>query len=604
MSIVKCDLANSLCKNRTTFNYFFKYTAAIFLPQVLLIGVAITYCVIKHPRNPLSKMSDQQALSTTITMAFIIVFILYPFVSQTIFQGFSCRALAEDESWLTADYQVSCEGVAWKFWLFWGVLTAMLWPVGVPVFTLLILLRNKDMMWVRNSPERDKFAFIVGDYKPQYFFWECLEMLRKVSLTGLLIFFSKGSLLQIIVAVMITFAFLIGTARNMPFKDELANNFKLATECCLLITLVFAIMLKVDLRKEAVSADQIGFILLLNNTIVPGATLVLGYLMAMKAATEVDHDHWYRGTYDVVTGIVKYAGYNHGIKNEDGTPVENPLDQQHPDWIDPDKNDEVEDDEGMHFEMDNPMMDANADDEDFDTAVDNPLNKLDAVEPKKEKVNDEFTAMSKKELTKALKGADLSKKDLSKASKNENTMRKALRKKETEKTTLVFSNVLAESGDFSAEDVIGSDEEVDTVDKVDENLDVEEVAVKDEFTAMNEKELKKALKGAGLSKKELTKASKSKGTMRTALRKQQLAEDERRRAAREKSAEAAAKKSAEASAPAPAPKPKAAPNAETEKPKAKAAGAQPQKAGDIFAQMKTAKAAQEAGGDALVTMET
>ena len=46
-----------------------------------------------------------------------------------------------------------------------------------------------------------------------------LEMLRKVSITGLLIFFSKGSMLQIVVAVMITFGFLIATSQNMPFKD-------------------------------------------------------------------------------------------------------------------------------------------------------------------------------------------------------------------------------------------------------------------------------------------------------------------------------------------------------------------------------------------------
>ena len=97
---------------------------------------------------------------------------------------------------------------------------------------------------------RKEYHLQVGDYKPEFFYWETLEMLRKVSLTGLLIFFSKGSMLQIVAAVMITFLFLVATSLNKPFKDELANKFKLATECALMITLVFAIMLKVDLSKE------------------------------------------------------------------------------------------------------------------------------------------------------------------------------------------------------------------------------------------------------------------------------------------------------------------------------------------------------------------
>ena len=57
-------------------------------------------------------------------------------------------------------------------------------PCASIVFTLLMVFQNRKMMDIKDSPERDRFAFIVGDYKPEYYFWECLEMIRKVSLTG------------------------------------------------------------------------------------------------------------------------------------------------------------------------------------------------------------------------------------------------------------------------------------------------------------------------------------------------------------------------------------------------------------------------------------
>ena len=42
---------------------------------------------------------------------------------------------------------------------------------------------------------------LLADYKPKFFWWDCLEMLRKAILTGILMFFKKGSLTQLVVAM-------------------------------------------------------------------------------------------------------------------------------------------------------------------------------------------------------------------------------------------------------------------------------------------------------------------------------------------------------------------------------------------------------------------
>ena len=170
---------------------------------------------------------------------------------------------------------------------------------------------------------------------------------------------------------MITFGFLIATSRNMPFKDDVSNKFKLATECCLMITLIFAIMLKVDLRKEAVTADHIGFILLLNNTIVPGATLVLSYLMAVKAASSIDKEmltrQMYSGTYDKETGELTYFEEKEGDGKDGGRPL------THPDFNPAADEDEDSGDKGYMYAMENPMLQsdmADEDEEDEDDTVD------------------------------------------------------------------------------------------------------------------------------------------------------------------------------------------------------------------------------------------
>ena len=37
----------------------------------------------------------------------------------------------------------------------------------------------------------------VCSYKPNFFFWDTLEMLRKVTITGLIVFVSRGSMFQV-----------------------------------------------------------------------------------------------------------------------------------------------------------------------------------------------------------------------------------------------------------------------------------------------------------------------------------------------------------------------------------------------------------------------
>jgi hypothetical protein len=82
-------------------------------------------------------------------------------------------------------------------------------------------------------------------------------MLRKVTLTGLLMFVSKGSMLQLVVGIIMCLAFLFASAWCQPFTLPLANAFKGATEICLVITLSLCVMAKVDLSVEDVVSTAI-----------------------------------------------------------------------------------------------------------------------------------------------------------------------------------------------------------------------------------------------------------------------------------------------------------------------------------------------------------
>ena len=57
----------------------------------------------------------------------------------------------------------------------------------------------------------------------------CVHPRRKVLLTGLLMFFNKGSLIQLTVGILLCVAFLSTVAWVQPFKSQAANTFKVGT---------------------------------------------------------------------------------------------------------------------------------------------------------------------------------------------------------------------------------------------------------------------------------------------------------------------------------------------------------------------------------------
>ena len=115
-------------------------------------------------------------------------------------------------------------------------------------------------------------------------------MLRKVTLTGLLIFVSRGTVFQLTVTTCSCICFLGLAAWFQPYESPAVNLFKVSTEITLLLTLVIAALLKVDLAGEklpdgiaapdgqGVDEDEVGLVLFIANTAVPAAGMVLGYI--------------------------------------------------------------------------------------------------------------------------------------------------------------------------------------------------------------------------------------------------------------------------------------------------------------------------------------
>ena len=275
----------------TTYSYFGKFSFAFLMIPILIGCVCLAW---RYKRN-VDGMRNR-----AIKMMLTAVFFSYPFVSQSMFQGFSCRVLDNagvvggefvPERYLDVDYQISCEETAYIGFIVFGTAGVLAYPLGIPSATLLLLFKNGKEIKT-NGPARQRYEFLVADYRPEFYYWDCFEMLRKVSITGILMFVSPGSLFQLVIGIILCIGFGFSAAWFQPYVSGTANIFKVGTEVTLLVTMVLAVMLKIDLSAEtmpclpwgdddtkgACGESFIGAIMFITNTVVPGVTLALGLL--------------------------------------------------------------------------------------------------------------------------------------------------------------------------------------------------------------------------------------------------------------------------------------------------------------------------------------
>jgi len=81
------------------------------------------------------------------------------------FQGFGCFQLDEDEDWLSVDYQISCNSNEWLVFFTVGAIAVIAIPIGIPMLTMLLLLRNGKS--IREGGDAYKrYEFLVSECVP------------------------------------------------------------------------------------------------------------------------------------------------------------------------------------------------------------------------------------------------------------------------------------------------------------------------------------------------------------------------------------------------------------------------------------------------------
>jgi len=152
-------------------------------------------------------------------------FLIHPSLTRTTLALFTCTSLpGSDDLFLVADKSIRCntgESLIWQFAV--GVPFFVLYAFGIPAAALYMLYRRRAELQ-SSVHTRAVYGFLYASFKPQYYWWEELTMLRKVlfAIMGVLLA-PLGIISQVMLAILVLTAFAIAHTRAMPFGKKLLN---------------------------------------------------------------------------------------------------------------------------------------------------------------------------------------------------------------------------------------------------------------------------------------------------------------------------------------------------------------------------------------------
>ena len=205
---------------------------------------------------------DKTLQRTFVSSFLLVMFVIYPSVSQVIFETFWCEEfdtplanvsggtdLQETTNALKTDYRLSCANR--DGWVAYALSMVVVYPVGVVFIYCYYLFRFKDIVRKRVKTVHDrqrlnKVTFLIEPYTVSCFWFEAYELVRKVMQTSFVGFFQEQHELMTFIAATLCIPAICVLVFFQPYKKQVDNVFALAS----LVVLAAAVQFSTEAKYQ------------------------------------------------------------------------------------------------------------------------------------------------------------------------------------------------------------------------------------------------------------------------------------------------------------------------------------------------------------------
>ena len=219
--------------------------------QVLLTTLLVIFtCAGLYVRG---KLGNEETREYYFNATLALTYLTLPTTTTMIFGVLTpCDWVSEDEGYQRRDYSIRCDDQQ-LLWFLFGIFMVLLFPVGVTSTYAYLLLKNKAKI-MRSISEREKdhklmaIGFLFDPYLPEFWYWEIVETVRRLLMTGVLSIIKPGTYTQLSAGLIFAFVHTLYLGISKPYAETRDNAIAILGGCQLFFVFLSSCFLK--FRRE------------------------------------------------------------------------------------------------------------------------------------------------------------------------------------------------------------------------------------------------------------------------------------------------------------------------------------------------------------------
>ena len=219
--------------------------------------------------------------------------LVYATVASSVFHTFACDDLDNGRSFLRSDHSLECYTTTHKIFMAYAGVMVVIFPLGIPLCYAFVLYRNRGSLKVGVTSEAEtaelvSFRELWEPYRSQVYFYEVVECLRRVLLSGVVVFIFPNTAGQVATSLLLAiFTAAVFMALD-PYVSRWHTWLARISHAVVILSLYVALLQKVDDVDDDTSSQHVfAYVLVVTNCGLILAVGVEAYGMFSVALSEM-----------------------------------------------------------------------------------------------------------------------------------------------------------------------------------------------------------------------------------------------------------------------------------------------------------------------------
>jgi hypothetical protein len=270
-----------------SFDYVNKLVTVTLVP-VAISGVLGLQMILAYMSSDATARAKKVKLASYLFL--MLTFLVLVSTSTTLFHFLKCQEFDEvdpPQSYLSKDLSIDCNGDRYKAFLVYAFGMIIIYPIGIPFFYLILLRKQRAILSdpvkveqeeADGSPNTGHLMFLTDPYKPEAYYFESVECVRRLLLASVIGVVSANSAAAPVLGILISGVFVRVFEHSRPCKRDENSSLVIILAYSLVLVFLAALLIKLDVTTDD-PGDQAVFGTLLVIVFLSGPIFIILQLL-------------------------------------------------------------------------------------------------------------------------------------------------------------------------------------------------------------------------------------------------------------------------------------------------------------------------------------